>query len=158
MQLFIDEVASRYPNESIVMVVDGAGWHKAGSLQLPGNLRLHFLPPYSLELNLQEHIWDELHEKHLSTTVFLTASMHWKTNSSKPSKYWRKTPSACTALPVGTGSLIHFLMSFPTPRVGEAFMEKAGMGIAPRASPTLKSERQRRDDRLGIGARCKRAR
>jgi hypothetical protein len=45
MQLFIDEVASRYPKENIVMVVDGAGWHKAGSLQLPGNLRLHFLPP-----------------------------------------------------------------------------------------------------------------
>lgn len=36
MQLFIDEVASRYPKENIVMVVDGAGWHKTGSLQLPG--------------------------------------------------------------------------------------------------------------------------
>nr|WP_198140735.1 transposase [Polaromonas naphthalenivorans] len=29
MQLFIDEVASRYPVQNIIMVVDGAGWHKA---------------------------------------------------------------------------------------------------------------------------------
>ena len=70
MQLFIDEVARRYPDENLIMVVDGAGWHKAGSLQLPGNLRLHFLPPYSPELNPQEHIWDELREKHFHNRVF----------------------------------------------------------------------------------------
>lgn len=52
------------------MVVDGAGWHKAGSLKLPSNLRLHFLPPYSPELNPQEHIWDELREKHFHNRVF----------------------------------------------------------------------------------------
>ncbi|WP_232230025.1 IS630 family transposase [Polaromonas glacialis] len=70
MQLFIDEVASRYPVQNIIMVVDGAGWHKAGALQLPDNLRLHFLPPYSPELNPQEHIWDELREKHFHNRVF----------------------------------------------------------------------------------------
>jgi transposase-like protein len=55
MQLFINEVASRYPHENLIMVVDGAGWHKAGLLKLPGNLRLQFLPPYSPELKAQEH-------------------------------------------------------------------------------------------------------
>lgn len=70
MQLFIDEVARRYPDENLIMVVDGAGWHKAGSLQLPNNLRLHFLPPYSPQLNPQQHIRDELREKHFHNRVF----------------------------------------------------------------------------------------
>ena len=51
MQLFLDEVARRYPDDNIVMMVDGDGWHKSNDLRLPENLRLLFLPPYSPELN-----------------------------------------------------------------------------------------------------------
>ena len=69
MQLFINEMANRYPQENIVMVLDGAGWHKT-QFKLPGNLRLHLLPPYSPELNPQEHIWDELREKWFHNRVF----------------------------------------------------------------------------------------
>ena len=69
MQLFINEIASRYPQSSVVMVVDGAGWHKA-DFKMPDNLRLHFLPPYSPERNPQEHIWDELREKWFHNIVF----------------------------------------------------------------------------------------
>lgn len=53
MQVFLDERARRYAHENIIMVVDGAGWHKSKALKLPQNLRLHFLPPYSAELNPQ---------------------------------------------------------------------------------------------------------
>ncbi len=70
MQAFLDEVARRYPNDNIVMVLDGAGWHKSNALILPGNLKLHFLPPYSPELNPVEHLWDELREKHFHNRVF----------------------------------------------------------------------------------------
>lgn len=70
MQLFITEVGSRYPEENIVMVVDGAGWHKSKTIGLPENLRLLFLPPYSPELNPQEHMWDELREKHFHNQAF----------------------------------------------------------------------------------------
>ena len=69
MQLFIDEIAGRYPAENIIMILDGAGWHKA-MFELPENLRLHFLPPYSPELNPQEHLWDELREKYFHNKVF----------------------------------------------------------------------------------------
>ena len=69
MKLFINETASRYPQENIVMVVDGAGWHQT-EFKLPDNLKLHFLPPYSPELKLQEHIWDELREKWFHNIVF----------------------------------------------------------------------------------------
>ncbi len=70
MQLFLDEVAARYPQENILMVLDGAGWHKNQTIQLPQNLRLIFLPPYSPELNPQEHVWDELREKYFHNRVF----------------------------------------------------------------------------------------
>ena len=70
MQVFLDEVALRYPNDNIVMVLDGAGWHKSQSFVLPENLKLHFLPPYSPELNPVEHLWDELREKHFHNRVF----------------------------------------------------------------------------------------
>lgn len=70
MQLFLDEVAQRYPDENIVMIVDGAGWHKSNNFKFPDNLRLLFLPPYSPELNPQEHLWDELREKHFHNRAF----------------------------------------------------------------------------------------
>ena len=70
MQLFADEIAARYPDENIVMVVDGAGWHRSMAFVPPTNLQLHFLPPYSPELNPQEHIWDELREKYFHNQAF----------------------------------------------------------------------------------------
>jgi transposase len=70
MRVFLTEVASRYPFENIVMVVDGAGWHKSKAFEMPTNLRLLFLPPYSPELNPQEHIWDELREKCFHNKTF----------------------------------------------------------------------------------------
>jgi transposase len=70
MEIFIHEVAHRHPTENIVMVVDGAGWHKSKDIKLPENLRLLFLPPYSPELNPQEHVWDELREKCFHNRTF----------------------------------------------------------------------------------------
>ena len=70
MQLFLDEIAARYPGERILMVPDGAGWRQSGSLALPANLRLLNLPPYSPELNPVEHLWDELREKSFHNLVF----------------------------------------------------------------------------------------
>lgn len=72
MQIFIDEIVRRHPNDNIVMVLDGAGWHKSTAFHLPDNLRLLFLPPYSPELNPQEHIWDELREKYFHNRFFET--------------------------------------------------------------------------------------
>jgi len=70
MQIFLDEVARRRANENIIMVLDGAGWHCSQGLKLPDNLRLHLLPPYSPELNPQEHLWDELREKCFHNRAF----------------------------------------------------------------------------------------
>jgi hypothetical protein len=70
MQVFVDEVAARHPERRIVMVLDGAGWHRGQGLKLPANLRLLSLPPYAPELNPVEHVWDELREKFFHNLVF----------------------------------------------------------------------------------------
>jgi transposase len=72
MQLFLNEISARYPLENIIMVIDGAGWHRSQYLQLPDNIRTLFLPPYAPELNPQEHIWDELREKFFHNRAFDT--------------------------------------------------------------------------------------
>ena len=70
MQLFLNEVSARHPDEHIVMVIDGAGWHRSDSLKAPTNVYLLKLPPYAPELNPVEHIWDELREKFFHNRVF----------------------------------------------------------------------------------------
>lgn len=70
MQIFLDEISSRHQGEKIAMVMDGAGWHKSRSLNVPDNIRLIILPAYSPELNPVEHIWDELREKGFHNRVF----------------------------------------------------------------------------------------
>ena len=54
-----------------VVVLDGAGWHQAGGkLQVPDNISLLHLPPYSPELNPVENIWQFLHQNQLGNRVF----------------------------------------------------------------------------------------
>lgn len=70
MSIFLQEVASRHPDDSILMVMDSAGWHKANALRVPETITLDFLPPYSPQLNPVEHIWEEIREKWFQNLVF----------------------------------------------------------------------------------------
>jgi transposase len=70
MSVFLAEVSRRHAEEFIVMVLDGAGWHKARRLLVPANMRLLFLPPWSPQLNAVEHVWDEIREKWFGNRVF----------------------------------------------------------------------------------------
>ena len=74
MQMFLDELGSRYPTEHIVMIMDGAGWHRSHALKAPENMTLIALPPYAPELNPVEHLWDELREKFFHNRVFKSLS------------------------------------------------------------------------------------
>lgn len=70
MEGFLKQVSLAHPNDFIVMVVDGASSHVSKTLVIPENIRLHRLPPYSPELNPQEHLWDEIREKEFPNRVF----------------------------------------------------------------------------------------
>ena len=70
MSLFLAEVAQRHRTDYILMVLDGAGWHRARDLVVPDQMGLVFLPPYSPELNPMEHVWEEIREKWFPNLVF----------------------------------------------------------------------------------------
>lgn len=70
MSQFLKQVSRKHRSEFIVMVVDGASSHVCKDLVVPENIRLLRLPPYSPELNPQEHVWDELREKEFPNRVF----------------------------------------------------------------------------------------
>lgn len=60
------------PGAHAVIIIDGAGWHKADGLCIPDNISLLFLPPYSPELNAQENIWQFLRQNFLAGRIFET--------------------------------------------------------------------------------------
>jgi transposase len=67
---FLEQIAARYPDDFILMVVDGASSHRAKDLTIPESIRLVPLPAYAPELNPQEHLWDEIREKEFPNRVF----------------------------------------------------------------------------------------
>jgi len=71
MSVFLAEVSRRHAAEFILMVLDGAGWHRAKRLQVPANMRLLSRPPWSPQLNPAEHLWDELREKWFANRLWL---------------------------------------------------------------------------------------
>ncbi|MCO5248417.1 MAG: IS630 family transposase [Chitinophagales bacterium] len=62
-QLFLNEFSKEEPNELKVMVVDNGAFHKAKKLEIPKNIILIFLPPYSPELNPAEKMWQKFKRK-----------------------------------------------------------------------------------------------
>ena len=75
MSAFLHQVSLAHPDEFVVMIVDGASSHKARDLEVPENIRLIGLPPYSPELNPQEHIWDDVREKTFPNAVLDSMSL-----------------------------------------------------------------------------------
>lgn len=73
MQVFLDIVAAELgPREHAVMVLDGAGWHRAKGLRWPKCITPLYLPPYSPELNCVERLWLWLREHHWSNRCYAT--------------------------------------------------------------------------------------
>jgi len=70
MNLFLEEVSHDFKEYFVILLVDGAGWHRSQDLKIPENIRLIQQPSYSPELNPVEHLWEELREKYLPNKVF----------------------------------------------------------------------------------------
>lgn len=52
-----------------VLVWDQAGYHTSNELQIPANISVIYLPPYSPELNPMENLWHFLRSHHWSNTL-----------------------------------------------------------------------------------------
>ena len=53
-----------------LLILDGAGWHGSAELEVPDNITLLKLPPYSPELNPMENVWAYLRANRLAISVF----------------------------------------------------------------------------------------
>ena len=65
---FISEEAGE--DTQVVLVLDQAGWHMSKALDVPQNITLLHLPPYSPELNPVERVWAYLKSHYLSNRVY----------------------------------------------------------------------------------------
>ena len=72
MNMFLEELSNTFPRDKIILVCDGAAWHKSGSLRIPENIELVFIPPYTPEMNPIEQIWKEIRKRGFKNEVFQT--------------------------------------------------------------------------------------
>jgi len=71
MQRHLDEIASQVtPGAHAVLILDRAGWHTTGKLNVPPNITLLPLPPRAPELNPVENIWQFIRDNWLSNRIF----------------------------------------------------------------------------------------
>lgn len=70
MSCFLKQVSEVHHGEFNVMIVDGASSHKSKELEVPQNVSLVFLPPYSPELNPAEQVWNILRKDYFANRVF----------------------------------------------------------------------------------------
>jgi len=70
MNVFLRKLSDDYPDDRIILVCDGASWHRAKTLKIPENIRLFFLPPATPEMNPIEQIWKEIRKRGFRNEIF----------------------------------------------------------------------------------------
>ncbi|MBY0379528.1 MAG: transposase, partial [Burkholderiales bacterium] len=54
MNIYLQRLAKDIKNHQVLLIMDGASWHKSIELKIPKNLEIIRLPAYSPELNPAE--------------------------------------------------------------------------------------------------------
>lgn len=71
----LTKVREIYPTQKLVLIWDNCGWHRGSKvtewIKKDGNIQTIYLPPYTPELNPQEHVWKEgrrhvTHNQHIT--------------------------------------------------------------------------------------------
>jgi transposase len=71
MNLHLAEISKHVtPCRHAALLVDQAGWHLAGALNIPANITIVPLPAKCPELNPQENVWQFMRDNWLSNRVF----------------------------------------------------------------------------------------
>jgi hypothetical protein len=70
MQLHLDEISRNVAEGAhAVLLLDRAGWHTTGKLEVPKNITPIYLPSRAPELNPVENVWQYLRQNWISNTV-----------------------------------------------------------------------------------------
>jgi len=72
MNAFLEMLSKQYSNDEILLICDGAAWHKSKGLIVPENITLLHIPPYTPEMNPIEQIWKQLRSMGFRNEVFKT--------------------------------------------------------------------------------------
>ena len=70
--VFLDQLSKQYPDDIILLVCDGAAWHRSKILVIPENILLLSIPPYTPEMNPIEQIWKQIRSMGFKNEVFNT--------------------------------------------------------------------------------------
>ena len=70
--VFLYEFSKDYPDDKVLLVMDGAGWHKSKQLEIPNNIEIVYLPPYSPELNPVERLWAYIKSWTIRNKIYTT--------------------------------------------------------------------------------------
>ena len=58
--IFLKKLSEQYPDDIILLVCDGAAWHKSKALHCPENIQLLSILSYTPEMNPIEQIWKQI--------------------------------------------------------------------------------------------------
>ena len=72
MNKYLEMLSKKYLDDVILMVCDGAAWHKSKAIVIPHNIKLLNIPPYTPEMNPIEQIWRELRTQGFRNEIFQT--------------------------------------------------------------------------------------
>ncbi len=71
LNLFLAQMSRELPaGVHAVLIWDGAGFHTSGDVEVPSNISVIRLPPYSPELNPVENLWHYLRAHHWSNRAY----------------------------------------------------------------------------------------
>ena len=72
MNVFLEKLSEEYTDDVILLVCDGATWHKSSNLKIPENIEIFYLPPATPEMNPIEQIWKEIRKRGFRNEIFQT--------------------------------------------------------------------------------------
>ena len=75
MNVFLDHMSKELKGKEILLVMDGAGWHKSKDLNIPKNIEIIYLPPYSPELNPVERLWLYIKQNTIKNRIYENISL-----------------------------------------------------------------------------------
>jgi len=89
LEIFFEELSKSYPDQHLLVVLDGAPSHRSEQIADPENISLLMLPPYSPELDPSERWFQEFRRK-LSNRTFETVALLQEALTRTLVPYWEE--------------------------------------------------------------------
>lgn len=70
MNLFLKQLSEQYSKDILLLLCDRASWHTAKGLEVPENVYIFHIPPYTPEMNPIEQIWKQVRQMGFGNRIF----------------------------------------------------------------------------------------